>query len=145
MDIVNKDRRSEMMAGIKNRNTQPERLMRSALHQLGFRFRLQSSKTLPGKPDIVLTKYKAVVFVNGCFWHRHPNCKYAYMPKSHVKFWKHKFSENLERDIKVQRSLRRIGWRTFVVWECQTSKSEVIAKRIGRTIRGDRKKRRPVR
>lgn len=144
MDIVNKDRRSEMMAGIKSRNTQPERLMRSALHRLGFRFRLHRGKALPGKPDIVLTKYKAVVFVNGCFWHRHPHCRYAYTPKSHIKFWKNKFSENRLRDVKAQLLLRQLGWRVFVVWECQIFRSEVIAKRIGRTIRGDRKKRHPV-
>lgn len=143
MDIVSKSRRSEMMAGIRNRNTLPERLIRSELHRLGFRFRLHSKK-LPGKPDIVLTKYKTVILVNGCFWHRHRHCKYAYFPKSRISFWKEKFAENIERDLNVRRSLKKLGWRVLVVWECQTTRPQVVAQRITKTIHEAKKRRRSI-
>ncbi len=134
MDIVSRNRRSSMMAGIRSKNTLPEKLIRSELHRLGFRFRLHSRK-LPGKPDIVLPKYRTVILINGCFWHRHQNCKYAYMPKSRVRFWKRKFSENVRRDLYVRQSLKKLGWRVLTVWECQTTKPAGIAQRIDRTIR----------
>ena len=143
MDIVSKSRRSEMMAGIRNRNTLPERLIRSELHRLGFRFRLHSKK-LPGKPDIVLTKYKTVILVNGCFWHRHRHCKYAYFPKSRISFWKEKFAENIERELNVRRSLKKLGWRVLVVWECQTTRPQVVAQRITKTIHEAKKRRRSI-
>ncbi len=132
-----------MMAGIRNRNTLPERLIRSELHRLGFRFRLHSKK-LPGKPDIVLTKYKTVILVNGCFWHRHRHCKYAYFPKSRISFWKEKFAENIERDLNVRRSLKKLGWRVLVVWECQTTRPQVVAQRITKTIHEAKKRRRSI-
>lgn len=131
------------MAGIRNRNTLPERLIRSELHRLGFRFRLHSKK-LPGKPDIVLTKYKTVILVNGCFWHRHRHCKYAYFPKSRISFWKEKFAENIERDLNVRRSLKKLGWRVLVVWECQTTRPQVVAQRITKTIHEAKKRRRSI-
>lgn len=140
MDIVSKSHRSRMMAGIKAGDTEPEKSMRSALHTLGFRFRLHNQK-LPGRPDIVLSRYKTVIFVNGCFWHHHLRCKYAYIPKSNIHFWKKKFSENRKRDAVVHRKLRRLGWQVFVVWECQTIRSGVVAKRIDRAIRRSRKRR----
>jgi DNA mismatch endonuclease (patch repair protein) len=108
-----------MMAGIKGANTRPERLVRSFLHRHGLRFRLHG-KGLPGRPDLVLPKYKAAVFVHGCFWHRHPGCKYAYNPKSNSAFWQKKFSENVRRDERKEEELRRAGWRVFTMWECET-------------------------
>src|SRR4028118_864288 len=108
-----------MMAGIKGANTKPERLVRSLLHRHGLRFRLHG-KGLPGRPDLVLPKYKAAVFVHGCFWHRHPGCKYAYNPKSNSAFWQKKFSENVRRDGRKEEELRKAGWRVFTVWECET-------------------------
>ena len=106
------------MSRIKGKDTKPEKIVRSALHKEGFRFRL-NRKDLPGKPDIVLPKYKSVILVHGCFWHRHPRCKFAYNPKSREKFWQKKFSDNVERDKAVKKELRKIGWKVIVVWECE--------------------------
>jgi DNA mismatch endonuclease (patch repair protein) len=117
VDIVNARTRSRMMAGIRSRDTKPERIVRSYLHRAGLRFRLHS--TLPGRPDVTLPKYRAAIFVHGCFWHRHKNCALAYLPKSRIDFWAAKFSSNVARDRRVQRILRRrLNWRVFIVWEC---------------------------
>lgn len=118
MDRVNPEKRSEIMSHIRGKNTKPELLIRSLLHRAGFRFRLHR-KDLPGKPDIVLPKYKTVVFVHGCFWHRHPGCTKAYVPKSNLTFWNEKFEKNLKRDIEVQFRLAEMGWHILVIWECQ--------------------------
>ncbi len=107
-----------MMSGIKGKNTKPELLLRSALHKLGFRFRIQR-KDLPGKPDIVLPKYKTIIFVHGCFWHRHPGCKYAYTPKSNIEFWTNKLEGNVIRDRLTEKALEEMGWRILIVWECE--------------------------
>ena len=107
-----------MMSGIKGKNTKPELLLRSALHAQGFRFRIQR-KDLPGKPDIVLPKYKTIIFVHGCFWHRHPGCKYAYTPKSNVEFWTNKLEGNVTRDRLTEQTLEEMGWRVLIVWECE--------------------------
>jgi len=98
---------------------------------MGFRFRLHR-KDLPGKPDIVLPKYRTVIFVHGCFWHRHKNCKYSYNPKSRKKFWREKFEGNVERDKRNCKKLSSIGWETAVIWECQTNHSEKLQKLIGK-------------
>lgn len=105
------------MSRIRSRDTAPERLVRSALHRAGYRFRLHR-KDLPGRPDIVLPKHRTVVFVHGCFWHRHVGCQYAYVPKSRHHFWNAKFRGNLERDRRHVQALRRLGWRVVTVWEC---------------------------
>lgn len=115
-DIVDIATRSRMMAGIKCKNTQPECLIRSALHTAGFRFRLHR-KDLPGKPDIVLARYKAVVFVNGCFWHGH-ECSHFKWPATRPEFWRAKITTNIARDERNQILLSEAGWRTAVVWEC---------------------------
>lgn len=107
-----------MMSGIKGKNTKPELLLRSALHKLGFRFRIQR-KDLPGKPDIVLPKYKTIIFVHGCFWHRHPGCTYAYTPKSNIEFWTNKLEGNVIRDRLTEKALEEMGWRILIVWECE--------------------------
>lgn len=119
MDRLTKEHRSWNMSRIKGRNTKPEVCVRSVLHQMGYRFRLHR-KDLPGKPDIVLPKYQTVVFVHGCFWHRHPGCQYAYTPKSRVRFWTMKFKRNVERHTEVEEQLTQLGWRVVVVWECET-------------------------
>lgn len=98
--------------------TEPERVVRSVLHQMGYRFRLHV-KGLPGKPDIVLPRYKTVIFIHGCFWHRHPGCKYAYTPKSRPDFWEQKFTANVERHRVVSQQLEDLGWRVIVIWECE--------------------------
>ena len=118
MDIFTQEQRSRMMSGIRCKNTKPELLLRSALHALGFRFRIQR-KDLPGKPDIVLPKYKTIIFVHGCFWHRHPGCKYAYTPKSNVEFWMNKLEGNVIRDRLTEKTLEEMGWRVLIVWECE--------------------------
>lgn len=125
MDNLTPAERSEIMSRVKSKNTRPELLVRSYLHRHGLRFRINQSK-LPGKPDIVLPKYKSVVFVNGCFWHQHPSseCKLARMPKSRVKFWKAKLEGNRERDKKKKAALEQLGWRVFYVWECQLTHLE---------------------
>jgi DNA mismatch endonuclease, patch repair protein len=119
-DTLTRERRSWNMSRIHGKDTDPEKRVRSALHHAGYRFRLHS-KALPGHPDIVLPKYRTVVFVHGCFWHRHTGCSYAYTPKSRVAFWENKFRANVERDRRTARSLRAIGWRVITVWECQVS------------------------
>ncbi|MGR9475920.1 very short patch repair endonuclease [Rhizobium leguminosarum] len=122
-DIVSPETRSRMMSGIRGKNTSPELLVRRLLHRMGFRFRLHL-KDLPGKPDIVLPKHRAVIFVNGCFWHRHPGCKYATTPTSNKEFWEAKFAANTSRDATNYEALARSGWRVAIVWECATRTSE---------------------
>ena len=119
-DRLSAERRSWNMSRIGNRDTRPELLVRSALHRAGYRFRLQSKK-LPGRPDVVLPRYRTVVFVHGCFWHRHRACRYAYTPKSRVEFWNGKFAANVERDRRSARELRALGWHVVTVWECHAA------------------------
>ncbi|MHB1332517.1 MAG: very short patch repair endonuclease [Sulfuriferula sp.] len=123
VDVVDKATRSRMMAGIQGKNTKPELLVRKYLHSKGLRFRLHAKK-LPGKPDLVFPKYKVVVFVHGCFWHRHAGCKYATTPSSREDFWANKLSENVARDSYQIAALIGLGWRVFVVWECELRESQ---------------------
>lgn len=115
------EQRSEVMSRIRSKDTKPEMVVRRHLHALGFRFRLHSSK-LPGHPDIVLPKWHTVIFVNGCFWHRHEGCKTATMPKSNVEFWQAKFDRNVARDKKEHAALEAAGWHVIVIWECEVKK-----------------------
>lgn len=117
------------MGRIKSGDTKPELTVRSILHRMGYRFRLHR-KDLPGKPDIVLPKYKTVIFVHGCFWHRHESCKYAYTPKSRTDFWQKKFQSNVTRDHKVVSTLAEMGWRVLIIWECEVKKTEFIMERL---------------
>jgi DNA mismatch endonuclease (patch repair protein) len=121
------------MARIGGSNTKPERRLRSALHRLGFRFRLHP-RSLPGRPDIVLPKYRAVILVHGCFWHRHLGCKLAYMPKSRVSRWQAKFDQNVVRDRRVTQALVQAGWRIWIVWECKTRSSERMGLEIEKLV-----------
>ena len=116
-DKLTKQQRSWNMSRVKSKNTKPEITVRSILHGMGFRFRLHSGK-LPGKPDIVLPKYKSVIFVHGCFWHRHKGCKRASIPATRREFWDIKFAENVKRDKKNKARLRKLGWNVLVIWEC---------------------------
>ena len=129
MDIVDGRKRSEMMSRIQGRDTVPEIVVRRIAHRLGFRFRLYR-KDLPGRPDLVFPRYRAVIFVHGCFWHRHNGCRYAYTPKSRVRFWTAKFSENVARDRRAEESLLTLGWRVLVIWECETRNEAVVKKRL---------------
>lgn len=116
-DTVDPQTRSRIMALVRSRGTSPELFVRRGLHAAGFRFRLHS-RVLPGKPDLVLPKYKTAVFVNGCFWHKH-GCKRSRMPASNTTYWETKISRNVARDKATHAALRRLGWRCFVIWECQ--------------------------
>jgi len=127
-DIKSPEERSLNMSRIKNRDTKPEELVRKYLFSQGFRYR-KNDKRYPGKPDIVLPKYRTVVFVHGCFWHQHPGCNAARIPKSNSVFWKKKFEGNVDRDIREQKALEADGWNVIVVWECEISNKE---KRIAR-------------
>lgn len=131
MDIWSREKRSEVMSRIRNKGTKPEVTLRKALFARGFRYRV-NVKTLPGKPDIVLPRYKTVIFVHGCFWHGHPGCKYAYTPKSNTEFWINKISGNKERDAIVKRELEESGWKVIIVWECEIRHNKDIANLITR-------------
>lgn len=115
-DVVDRKTRSRMMAAIKGKNTRPEILVRSALHRRGFRFKLHD-KTLPGKPDLVLPKYKAVINIHGCFWHGH-DCKFFKVPSTNTEFWLQKINGNRSRDSVQRKALLEQGWRVLTVWEC---------------------------
>jgi DNA mismatch endonuclease (patch repair protein) len=135
MDIWTKSKRSEVMSHIRSCDTKPELIVRSLLHRSGIRYSLRR-KDLPGKPDIVMPKYGAVVFVHGCFWHQHPNCSEASMPKTRTSFWRDKLGKNVARDRRNQNALRKQGWKVIVVWECQIIKNPfAVLHRILRTIR----------
>lgn len=117
MDTVDARTRSRMMAGIRGRNTKPELVVRSVLHREGCRFRLHDS-ALPGRPDIVMKGRRTVVFVHGCYWHRHARCKNAILPKTNREFWLKKLQSNVRRDKRIVRDLLGDGWRVLIVWEC---------------------------
>ncbi len=121
MDVHTKETRSYNMSQIKNKNTKPEELVRKDLFRRGLRYR-KNAKKLPGCPDIVLSRYKTVVFVNGCFWHAHEECKYFKWPQNNKDFWKTKLTGNKKRDIDNISALERLGWKVIVVWECELKK-----------------------
>lgn len=118
MDIWSREKRSEVMSRIRNKGTKPEITLRKALFARGFRYRVNVG-TLLGKPDIVLPRYKTVIFVHGCFWHGHPGCKYAYTPKSNTEFWVNKILSNKKRDTATEHKLEESGWKVITVWECE--------------------------
>ena len=117
------------MRQVKGRDTSPEKIVRSLLHRMGYRFRLQRDD-LPGKPDIVLPRLKTVVFVNGCFWHRHSGCKRATTPATNVDYWQTKFARNVARDARNQAELEKMGWRVVIVWECELKDKTTLEKRL---------------
>ena len=121
MDIISSAERSKNMSAIRGQNTKPEQLIRQWLFAKGYRYRLHV-KYIPGHPDLYLRKYNTAIFVNGCFWHRHNNCKFAYTPKSNVEFWNKKFENNIRRDDEVKRLLEEQGIKQLVVWECVIKK-----------------------
>ena len=133
MDGLDKTRRSWNMSRIKGRNTAPEVQVRSILHRAGFRFRLHR-KDLPGKPDIVLPKREAVVFVHGCFWHRHQACGNCTTPKTNTDFWQTKFDGNVARDQQNTKTLRKMGWNVVVVWECELTFPDKLLRRLLRLL-----------
>lgn len=133
MDNLTPERRRRNMSRIRSRDTKPEKLARSLLHRMGYRFRLHR-KDLPGKPDIVLPRHQTAILVHGCYWHRHPDCRFAYTPKSNTRFWERKFQENIARDARQTRELTASGWRVLIIWECETRNLEVLGKRLRREL-----------
>lgn len=128
-DTLTVKERSERMSRVRGVGTKPEMVVRRLAHGLGYRFRLHG-KDLPGKPDIVFRTKKKVIFVHGCFWHRHPNCKLARIPKSRRDFWVPKLEGNRKRDLRNQAALLKLGWRYLVIWECELGDLEVVAKEV---------------
>jgi DNA mismatch endonuclease (patch repair protein) len=121
--------RSALMSKVRGKDTQPELIVRRKLHELGGRFRLHR-RDLPGSPDIVMPSRNVALFVHGCFWHRHENCKMASMPKTRQDFWREKFDANMARDQRNMTDLERLGWRVEVIWECETRKREALSGRL---------------
>lgn len=117
-DVLTAKQRRFCMSRIKSKDTKPEIMVRKFLFSHGFRYRV-NRKDLPGRPDIVLPKYKTVIFINGCFWHGHPGCKYATMPETNKEFWTKKINSNMERDISNVNELIKSGWRVITIWQCQ--------------------------
>ncbi|NWN91083.1 DNA mismatch endonuclease Vsr [Marinobacter adhaerens] len=137
VDFLSPKERSVRMSRIRGKDTKPELSLRKVLHGLGFRYRLHVAD-LPGKPDLVFPKYKTVVFVHGCFWHRHPGCKIATTPKTNTEFWIEKFEKTKERDVRARKALEEAGWSTLVVWECELDSMKralETGKRIGEKIK----------
>ena len=133
MDTVSAERRSEIMSRIRSCDTRPEMMVRRLVHGLGYRYRLHGRR-LPGRPDLVFASRRRVIFVHGCFWHRHPDCGLARTPKTRVQFWRTKLDGNRERDLASQRELRRMGWLSLVVWECELRDLESVTKRVVRFL-----------
>lgn len=137
VDTLTIAERSRLMAKIKGKDTAPERMVRSMLHRAGYRFRLRVA-TLPGRPDIVLPCHRAVVFVHGCFWHRHKGCGKTRTPKSHKRYWVDKFTRNIANDRKHLRQLRFQGWRVVVVWECQLEHPDKVLAHLINSLKASR-------
>lgn len=135
MDTLTPKERSARMALVRGRDTKPEKLVRSLLHEMGYRFRLRTPR-LPGKPDIIFRSRNKVLFVHGCFWHRHddPECKLARFPKSRLEFWQPKLEQNRERDERTRNELRRMGWSVEIVWECQLANQQSVRKELSRFL-----------
>ncbi|MDD6488500.1 MAG: DNA mismatch endonuclease Vsr [Clostridia bacterium] len=123
MDVHDKKTRSYNMSCIKSKNTKPEEIVRKYLFSQGFRYR-KNDKRLPGTPDIVLPEYRTVIFVNGCFWHGHEECRYFVIPSTNTEFWVNKITSNKQRDIRKINDLRQLGWKVIVIWECQLKKEK---------------------
>lgn len=140
MDTLTRAERSKRMALIRGKDTKPELLVRRVARSCGHKFRLHVSE-LPGKPDLVFPSLRKVIFVHGCYWHRHPGCPLARLPKSKLRFWIPKLTENRRRDLRNIAKLRRDGWKVSVVWECQLKSPIPVAKRIKRFLEGDDAKR----
>lgn len=133
MDKLTPEQRSRNMSRIRSRDTRPEKLVRSILHHMGFRFRLHR-KDLPGRPDIVLPRHHTIILVHGCYWHRHPGCRFAYTPKTNQDFWKTKFKENTARDSHQTHELTALGWRVLTVWECETKHPDTLSEWLHREL-----------
>lgn len=133
-DTVSRSKRKEMMSKVKRKNTKPEVAVRKLLHRSGYRFRLHSKK-LPGTPDTVLPKYKSVIFVHGCFWHQHEECRKARRPTSNVEFWNEKLDKNIERDKCKETELKDLGWKVLTIWDCEIKDENSLIKKIKKFLK----------
>jgi len=133
MDKLSKEKRSQNMAKIRSKNTAPEILVRKELTEQGWKYRLHLSK-LPGKPDVVIAKIKTAIFINGCFWHQHKDCKRRSMPKTNIDYWGKKLEGNIQKQKENMKNLRRLGWKTSIIWECQTKNKGSLNKIIRRVV-----------
>ena len=129
--------RSALMARVRDKNTRPELIVRQTAHALGFRFRLHR-KDLPGSPDLVFPRHRKAIFVHGCFWHRHPGCPKASMPKTRAEFWKSKFVANVQRDARSIAALKEMGWKVCVLWECEVSDRIMVERKVKAFVIGRR-------
>lgn len=134
-DTLTPSERSERMSRIRNRDTKPELLVRRLVHSLGFRYRLHRLE-LPGKPDLVFSSRRKIIFVHGCFWHRHPDCSLARLPKSRLDFWVPKLERNRKNDLLKQDELRRLGWVVLVIWECELREHDGLKRKIMEFLKG---------
>ncbi|MCC4586417.1 DNA mismatch endonuclease Vsr [Xanthomonas sp. NCPPB 1067] len=137
MDILAPEQRSSLMSRIRGKDTKPELKVRQLAYALGVRFRLHR-RDLPGSPDLVFASRRKVIFVHGCYWHRHPGCRYAYSPNSKVEFWQSKFAANVARDRLAAKALEEAGWQVLVVWECETRNVEALRIRLADFLRTTR-------
>lgn len=135
-DIVDAKKRSEMMANVRGHNTVPELAVRCIAHRMGLRFRLHC-KDLPGRPDLIFPKHRLVVFVHGCFWHRHEGCRYASTPKSRTTFWMPKLAANVARDRRQEAALQALGWRVLVIWGCETGDRVAVERKLAALTRSN--------
>jgi DNA mismatch endonuclease (patch repair protein) len=138
MDVLSPEQRSRCMSAVRSRDTKPEMQLRRALHALGFRYRLHE-KSLPGKPDLVFSSRRAVIFVHGCFWHRH-NCKSGRsLPVTRADFWRNKLKRNVQRDVRIKKALRKLKWNVIVIWECELASGSMESSllRVVKVLRSD--------
>ena len=139
MDKLTSVQRSKVMARVRAKDTQPEKRVRSIAHAMGLRFRLHR-RDLKGTPDLLFPKHKIAMFVHGCFWHQHPNCKRASIPQTRQEFWLPKLGRNVQRDKESAAQLRLDGWRVKVIWECETKDAVRLEQRLSRIFFGDRRR-----
>jgi DNA mismatch endonuclease (patch repair protein) len=135
-DVFTTEKRSWIMSRVKGRDTKPELLVRSVIHRMGLRFRVHR-RDLPGNPDIVLPRHGKVIFVHGCFWHGHTRCARSKRPIANVSFWNKKLDANIERDKRFRKTLRRMGWKVLVLWQCETRKPEKLLMKLERFLRDE--------
>jgi DNA mismatch endonuclease (patch repair protein) len=138
VDSLTPEKRSSLMGRVRQRDTAPELAVRRLLHSMGYRYRL-GRRDLPGSPDLVLPRHGKVIFVHGCFWHRHRGCKHTTTPKSNARFWVKKFAENVKRDRRVRRRLKILGWASLIVWSCQAEDESVLEPKLAKFLKAARR------
>lgn len=133
-DIYSPEKRSEVMSRVRSKETRLELRVRSALHRMGYRFRVHVDN-LPGRPDVVLPRHRKVLFINGCFWHQHPECARSKRPKSNAAWWQRKLKRNVQRDREARKALLKLGWSCHVLWECVIARDQSLMNKLGRIMR----------